>query len=113
MPPPYCDEHDEYINRYLKTGVPRIIGIGRDLIGRRKNGSTFPIRLAVGEVDGWQRFTGIIRDMTERTELTRQVIDAATVEQRRIGQVIHDGVAQELAGLRYMAQTHAESLFQQ
>jgi signal transduction histidine kinase len=51
--------------------------------------------------------------MTERTELTRQVIDATTVEQRRIGQVIHDGVAQELAGLRYMAQTHAESLVQQ
>jgi 1,4-dihydroxy-2-naphthoyl-CoA synthase len=52
-------------------------------------------------------------DISDRKELERQVVEAAADEQRRIGQDIHDGVGQELTGLRYMAQTHAESLAQQ
>jgi PAS domain S-box-containing protein len=68
MPPPYEQEHDEYIRRYLTTGERRIIGIGREVVARRKNGSTFPIDLAVGEaaIDGRRFFTGVIRDLTER-----------------------------------------------
>ena len=68
MPSPYRESHDGYIERYLRTGDRRIIGIGRVVVGERKDGSTFPMELAVGEMrSGNQRFfTGFIRDLTER-----------------------------------------------
>ncbi len=66
MPEPYKDEHNSYLSRYLKTGERRIIGIGREAQARRKDGSVFPIDLAVSEVVKGQLFTGIIRDTTER-----------------------------------------------
>lgn len=67
MPEPYHSEHDTYINNYIKTRVPRIIGIGREVIGKRKNGQTFPFRLAVSEVVLNDRliFNGIIHDLTD------------------------------------------------
>jgi len=68
MPPPYCDEHDRHLKNYLETGVAKIIGIGREIIARRKDGSNFPADIAVSEVkisDRWL-FTGIIRDITDR-----------------------------------------------
>ena len=52
-------------------------------------------------------FIGVLRDISRRKELEKEVIDASADEQRRIGQDIHDGVGQELTGLRYMSQTHA------
>ncbi|MEZ6097749.1 MAG: histidine kinase [Pirellulaceae bacterium] len=58
-------------------------------------------------------FIGVLRDISRRKELEKEVIDASADEQRRIGQDIHDGVGQELTGLRYMSQTHAESLARQ
>ncbi|MEZ6060424.1 MAG: PAS domain S-box protein [Planctomycetaceae bacterium] len=103
MPPPYCDEHDGYIARYLETGKAGIIGIGREVPGRRKDGSTFPADLVVSEVDHLGLFTGIIRDISERRALQREVLAAADDEQRRIGQDLHDGVQQELAGLGMLA----------
>ncbi len=68
MPPPDRDKHDEYIERYLRTGEARIIGIGREVVGQRKNGETFPTSLSIGEFrEGDERFfTGIVRDITER-----------------------------------------------
>ncbi len=68
MPTPYRDEHDQYLLRYRTTGIKRIIGIGREVEGRRKDGSTFPIELSVGEArpGGRQVYVGIIRDITER-----------------------------------------------
>lgn len=70
MPEPYRHEHDGYIDRYLKTGEKKIIGVDRVVMGRRKDGSTFPMKLAVGEMhsDGQSFFTGFIRDLTEREE---------------------------------------------
>lgn len=70
MPEPYRSGHDGYIQRYLATGEKRIIGVDRVVVGRRKDGSTFPMKLAVGEmkVDGKTYFTGFIRDLTEREE---------------------------------------------
>ena len=70
MPSPYREHHDGYIHRYLTTGEKRIIGIDRIVVGRRKDGSTFPMTLAVGEtrVGDEVRFTGFIRDLTERQE---------------------------------------------
>ena len=68
MPSPYQESHDGYISRYLATGERRIIGLGRVVTGQRKDGSTFPIELAVGEVkaEGHRLFTGFVRDLTER-----------------------------------------------
>ncbi len=69
MPEPYRSQHDGYLERYLSTGDKRIIGIGRIVVGERKDGSTFPMELAVGEVGGPARvFTGFVRDLTERRE---------------------------------------------
>jgi two-component system sensor kinase FixL len=68
MPSPYRENHDSYLERYLRTGERRIIGIGRVVVGERKDGSTFPMELAVGEMRSGNRcyFTGFIRDLTER-----------------------------------------------
>jgi two-component system sensor kinase FixL len=71
MPEPYASEHDGYIQRYLATRERRIIGIGREVTARRRDGSTFPAHLSVGELhlDGETKFSGIIRDLTERVSL--------------------------------------------
>jgi two-component system sensor kinase FixL len=70
MPDPYRSAHDSYIQRYYETGEKRIIGTGRVVVGARKDGSTFPLELAVGEmrVSGQRHFTGFIRDLTERQQ---------------------------------------------
>jgi two-component system sensor kinase FixL len=70
MPEPFRTQHDGYLQRYLSTGEKRIIGIGRIVVGERKDGSTFPMELAVGEVasTGARVFTGFVRDLTERRE---------------------------------------------
>lgn len=70
MPEPYRHNHDGYMHRYLTTGEKRIIGVDRVVVGRRKDGSTFPMKLAVGEMrsGGKTYFTGFIRDLTEREE---------------------------------------------
>lgn len=74
MPSPDRERHDGYINRYLDTGEARIIGIGRDIIAKRKDGSTFPARLSVSEftANGKRFFTGILHDITERIEAEEQ-----------------------------------------
>lgn len=68
MPTPHRERHQAYIERYLDTHEPRIIGLGRELTGERKDGTRFPISLAVSEINlsGERRFTGIIRDLTEQ-----------------------------------------------
>jgi two-component system, LuxR family, sensor kinase FixL len=73
MPTPYSTNHDGYLQRYLTTGERRIIGVGRVVVGKRKDGSTFPMELAVGEMKSGDRrfFTGFIRDLTER-QMTEQ-----------------------------------------
>jgi len=70
MPEPYRHEHDGYLHRYATTGEKRIIGVDRVVVGRRKDGSTFPMKLAVGEMKTGDKvfFTGFIRDLTEREE---------------------------------------------
>jgi two-component system, LuxR family, sensor kinase FixL len=75
MPSPYREQHDGYIARYLATGERRILGVGRVVVGQRKDGTTFPIELAVGEVKagGKVLFTGFIRDLTERQERERRL----------------------------------------
>ncbi|GAB4147637.1 MAG: hypothetical protein Fur0037_15860 [Planctomycetota bacterium] len=78
MPPPHRDEHDGYIRRYIRTGERRIIGIGREVTGLRKDGTTFPIDLSVGEgfYAGKRFFTAIIRDLTDRKEMQAKLSQA-------------------------------------
>ncbi len=75
MPSPYREEHDGYLERYLKTGERRIIGIGRDVMAERKNGDIFPIELAVGEISlaDTKHFAGFIRDASARHAAERNV----------------------------------------
>src|SRR5208282_1217124 len=71
MPEPYAHEHDQYLRNYRHTGQRKIIGIGREVVGRRKDGSVFPADLSVSEVRLGDRvmFTGIVRDITERKQV--------------------------------------------
>jgi two-component system sensor kinase FixL len=75
MPSPYREEHDSYLRRYIDTGVRRIIGIGRIVVGQRKDGTTFPMELAIGELrlPGRRLFTGFIRDITEKQQTERRL----------------------------------------
>jgi PAS domain S-box-containing protein len=77
MPDPYRGEHDGYLGHYRATAEARIIGIGREVEGLRKDGSTFPMELAVSEmqVDGRQMFTGIVRDISERQKFLAELTD--------------------------------------
>ena len=82
MPDPYHTEHDQYLNNYLSSGLKKVIGIGREVLGLRSNGISFPIELAVSEmiVDGAQKFTGIVRDISSRKQAEaqfQQVVESA------------------------------------
>lgn len=81
MPPPYHGEHDSYIQNHLRTGIKKIIGIGRDVQGLRKDGSIFPMYLGVSETTtvGGRVFVGIVRDIAERlaSEELRVAMEAA------------------------------------
>jgi two-component system sensor kinase FixL len=87
MPEPYRSRHDAYMARYLTTGERRIIGIGRVVVGQRRDGSTFPMELSVGEMHsgGERHFTGFIRDLTERnqTETRLQELQSELVHMSR------------------------------
>jgi len=88
MPSPYRENHDGFLDRYLRTGERRIIGIGRVVVGERKDGSTFPMELAVGEMRSADQrfFTGFIRDLTERqkTEARLQELQTELVHISRL-----------------------------
>jgi two-component system sensor kinase FixL len=88
MPAPYRQAHDGYLERYRATGERRIIGIGRVVVGERKDGSTFPMELAVGEVQGKgsRHFTGFVRDLTEpqQAEARVQELQAELVHMSRL-----------------------------
>ena len=103
MPEPYRHEHDGYLNNYLTTGQKRIIGIGREVTGLRKDGSTFPMDLAVSEVKlGHRRlFTGIVRDISESKKAEGQLRFYAAELQGRNGELIRSN--QELDEFAYIA----------
>ncbi len=94
MPAPFRDEHDRYLRNYLETGEKHIIGIGREVSGRRKDGSTFALDLAVSEVHiGTRRmFTGIVRDLTEQKDAEDRALRAERLA--AIGQTVA-GLAHE------------------
>jgi two-component system, NtrC family, sensor kinase len=95
MPPPYRDEHDRYLSAYLRTGKARIVGTYREVRGCRKNGTLFPLELGVSELvrDDGIVFIGSVRDVTARTALESQLVQAQKLES--IGQLAA-GIAHEI-----------------
>lgn len=112
MPSPYKEQHDDYIANYRQTGHAKIIGIGREVIGRRKDGSLFPMDLAVSEVRLANRrlFAGFVRDITERKRLEQEILEISDRERQRLGQDLHDGLCQHLAGIELMSQVLEQKL---
>ena len=112
MSTPHREQHDGYLDNYKHTGHAKIIGIGRETFARRKDGTLFPIDLSVSEVRLSDRrlFTGFIRDITERKRLEKEILEISEREQRRIGQDLHDGLCQHLAGVEMLAQVLAQKL---
>jgi two-component system sensor kinase FixL len=103
MPSPYREEHDGYIARYDRGGAPRIIGIGREVTAQRKDGSTFPVHLSVGEMllDGERKFTGILHDLSARVALEERLREqAALAHLGEMAAVIAHEVKNPLAGIR-------------
>jgi two-component system sensor kinase FixL len=104
MPSPFHEEHDGYLERYLATGVAQIIGIGREVTGRRQDGTTFPLHLSVGEMvigDDQPQFTGILHDLTPRLRIEEQLREQNALA--RLGEmaaVIAHEVKNPLAGVR-------------
>ena len=91
MPEPYRSEHAGYLARYLATLEPRIIGIGREVEGRRRNGEVFPLDLSVGEAAalGDRLFVGILRDLSSRRRLQRELVERRLEAQRHRERLAH------------------------
>jgi two-component system CheB/CheR fusion protein len=105
LPHPLRDEFGSFMGMLRKPDQRFFEGANREIQGMRKDGTVVPLEIAVSEVVPSQVFTGIIRDVSTRKELEREVTEIAAAEQRRIGQELHDGVSQELTGLTLMAAT--------
>jgi two-component system sensor kinase FixL len=95
MPEPHRSDHHGYVSRYVETGEPHIIGIGRETFGRRADGQTFPILLSVGEARGpnGRRFVAIIRDLTAQ----RAAEQSARAVELRLSQVGRFNLMGEMA----------------
>lgn len=95
MPEPYRNNHDKYVKNFLKTGKKKIIGIGREVVGRRKDGTTFPMYLSVGETRvGDQRFfTGILHDITDIKHAEEEIRKYASELEEKIKQLEEKGVS--------------------
>ena len=105
IPPRHASEPATHLQDYLETGQWHLIGAGREVPARRKDGSVFPADLVVSEVEHLRLYTGILRDISQRKELQRHVLEIADAEQRRLGQELHDGIGQELTSLALMSAT--------
>ena len=107
MPSPQREMHDGYLENYLQTGIKKIIGKGRQLLGERKDGSQFPMYLSVGEIElkHTHLFAGLILDLSAQQKLQREILAIPEREQQRIGEELHDGLGQQLTGLSMLAQS--------
>jgi len=105
MPREHSVAHDDYMKNYMQTGIPKIIGTGRQLTAMRKDGTRFPIYLSIGDIKTRHArlFAGVIVDISEQQQLQREILEIPLSEQRRIGQELHDGLGQQLTGLGLLA----------
>ena len=103
MPAPYRDEHDTFLARYLPTGRITVIDGGREVQGRRKDGTTFPLHLSVGQItiEGQRKFTAILHDLSGRVEMEGRLREqAALAKLGEMAAVIAHEVKNPLAGIR-------------
>ncbi|HVK81413.1 MAG TPA: PAS domain S-box protein [Verrucomicrobiae bacterium] len=109
MPGPYREEHDSYIGNYLRTSSPKVIGIGREVEGQRKDGTTFPMDLSVGEAQQEDKsiFVGIIHDLSARKRTEEQLVQAQKME--TVGQ-LSGGIAHDFNNLLTVILGNAEAL---
>jgi two-component system, LuxR family, sensor kinase FixL len=110
MPAPYRDEHDRYLERYQREGDARVIGIGREVPGRHRDGTIIPLHLSVGEmvVDGERKFTGMLHDLSARKRVEQQLSEQASLA--KIGEmaaVLAHEIRNPLAGIRGAMQVMA------
>ena len=113
MPSPHDQAHDTYLEHYLTTGEARIIGTGREVSGRRRDGTTFPVHLSVGEmrIGGQRKFTGILHDLSTRLRMEEQLREQATlVKLGEMAAVIAHEVKNPLAGIRGAIQVFGNRL---
>ena len=123
MPTPHNTQHDDCLKRYADTGEARVIGQTRELAGQRKDGSVFPLSLAVSKISraGQTTFIGLVSDITERTRIeaalretanelravSRRVLEAQEAERRRLAIELHDELGQSLTAIKINLQAHA------
>lgn len=123
MPSPHREQHDDYLRHYEQTGQARVMGYKRQLEGRRKDLSVFPISLAVSKISvaGKTTYVGLISDITERTRIeaalretadelravSGRVLQAQEAERRRLAIELHDELGQSLTAIKINLQAHA------
>jgi two-component system sensor kinase FixL len=103
MPSPDREQHDGYLRRYLTTGEHKIIGIGREVTGLKKDGTRFPVHLSVGEMvsEGKRSFTGILHDLTDRVALENRLAEQKSLAKLgEMAAVVAHEVKNPIAGIR-------------
>ncbi len=114
MPNPYHKNHDQYLKNYLTTGIRKIIGIGREVMGLRKDGTTFPLELAISTIqeEQQQRFVGIVRDITERKlaekERNRLEADIRQMQKMEALGTLAGGIAHDFNNLLFAMLGYAD-----
>jgi PAS domain S-box-containing protein len=116
MPEPDHARHDTYLQRYLTTGVARVVGVGREIAGRRRDGTVFPLQLSVNEmrIGGERKFTGILHDLTDRVRMEQRLREQEALA--RLGEmaaVIAHEVKNPLAGIRGAIQVFGGRMVQE
>ncbi|WP_410497784.1 PAS domain S-box protein [Chitinibacter sp. S2-10] len=113
MPQPYHAEHDGYLSRYLREGQPHVIGKGREVVGRKKDGSTFPMHLSVGQMDvsGESMFVGIIVDISERKAAEAELANSLETTRAILATVINPIITIDAVGQVCSLNPAAETLF--
>lgn len=112
MPEPHRSKHDSFLERYKETGEDRIIGYRRELTGKRRDGTVFPMELSVSEVqwNGQRIYTAVVNDISERRRLEKEILRISEEERRSLGQDLHDGLGQMLTGISLISQNLARKL---
>ncbi|MBW8183835.1 PAS domain S-box protein [Shewanella nanhaiensis] len=114
MPSPFTEEHDSYLQNYLTSGVKKVIGQGREVIGLKRDGSTFPMYLTVGEVkgEGESIFTGFVRDITVQKRVEQEMIKSEALNRGMVNTCLDAILSISKKGVIIACNNAAQSLFQ-